>query len=133
MLTRRRLLISLVTVAAGGAVAGWLGLRGRSRNEEAVLRLAESLPKAAGEIGDRYLAGLRARPSRAALARRVAVDLNGSANPAGGGPAAWVAAVVRAEYAAGQTVDVAGWVLARTEARLYALKALKIQGAGARH
>jgi hypothetical protein len=145
MLTRRRLLASLAAVG-GGALAGlaWLGgsrRRARARREAEVLALADALPEAAGAIGAHYLAGLAEPPERAALARRVAADLEAAdpagpdadraleaGPPAGGDTAGRAAAAVRADFAAGRTVEVAGWVLARTEASLYALKALAAAG-----
>ena len=133
MLTRRKLLASIAVLAGGGGLAAWLGLRWRSRTERAVLELAAELPAAAGEIGRRYLAGLKAKPNREELAHSLAAELDKRPTPVGRGQAvrtvaARVAAAVRAEYTAGETVEVDGWVLARTEARLYALRALQLAG-----
>jgi hypothetical protein len=65
------------------------------------------------------------------LARGIADDL-AALEPAGllevRGPVENIAAAVSADFAAGRSTVVDGWVLARTEARLFALRALRMEG-----
>ena len=123
--TRRRLLIAAAGVAAAAAVgpSGLFTLIERlSRSDaESLLRGLITDRDGATRLGSSYLA---AHPTEAR--RRVLVhDLVGPTEPTSVSHASGeVAARIRGDYAARSTVVVDGWVLSRTEARLYALVAL---------
>lgn len=125
-MTRRRVLLALLLGLAAGPALG-----GASRLAlPAWLQRLHGDPLAAARLGAAYLA---AHPDEAApgvLLRAIEAALGGPVDPAtaGGVDAAALAArleaVVRADYRRGDAVSVNGWVLSRTEARLYALAAL---------
>jgi hypothetical protein len=124
-LTRRRLLIAAVTlaaaVAAGPGVVAPLIERLAAGNPADLLRALITHGEGATYLGRRYL---QAHPSEArsdVLVRR----LVGTNSPTSEREASRAVAVrIRSDYAAGRTVKVDGWVLSRTEARLYALVAM---------
>jgi hypothetical protein len=127
MLTRRRLLSSLLAV--GGAAAfglEWLGCGRQRQRAAAVQALAGTLPEGARALGLRYLrdAPDEAKPE---LLTRLLVERLYPPPPDALDAAleARVAATVRADFAARRTVLVEGWVLAETAARLCALAALE--------
>ena len=111
-------------IAAAGVSAGVVGVRLTPRRVPAFRALAEPEllallgPHAVHEIGAHYLAAEPVRRTAAALR-----DLAWGAAP-GHDLAARVAARVRADFAAGRTVLVNGWVLSVTEARQCALFSL---------
>jgi hypothetical protein len=127
MLTRRRLLASLL--AFGGAAAfglEWLGC-GRQRQRAAAVRaLAGTLPEGARALGLRYLRDAPGEANPELLTRLLLERLYPpSPDPLDAAPEARAAAAVRADFAARRTVLVEGWVLAETAARLCALAALE--------
>ncbi len=96
------------------------GLAGEARGEAACLQACLSDPDGARALGERYLAAFpdeaAALAPLAAEVRRVGAD----------GPAVLRRAVgrrIRADFAAGETVVLDGWVMARTEGRIAALAA----------
>ncbi len=124
-LTRRRLLIAAAGVAAGVAFgpSGLLTLIERlsGRDAASLLRGLITDGEGAARLGRSYLAAHPTEARRVVLVR----DLVGPTVPTSARRASReVAARIRTDYAAGSTVVVDGWVLSRTEARLYALVAL---------
>jgi len=127
MRTNRRILLTCLAATAGSAAAvGRLRCPGAARAEPVSIALLRSLmddPDSAGVIGTRYrqLFPIEDHPRVLAAAIVAALGI------ADGEPVdreqlrSCVGARVRAEFAAGDSVRVAGWVLARTEARLWAL------------
>lgn len=133
--TRRAFLLSLLTGAAGAGVlvagcappaggrsafdrwSGWL--LGATGNRDAVIR-----------VGRLYLQAYPAQGNADALLkeidRAIAAQLDGTALEAADRARAGAALdrAVRSEYARGEVVMVAGWVLSVNEARAYAAVAL---------
>jgi hypothetical protein len=136
-LARRKLLQHLVLAALLGALPASLRRAGAGARAEALAaRLTGCLSDAGGayRLGAAYLVVAPEEADRArlalhiaggaararALARRDTPDLR-----------RWLRGRQRRDFAAGRTVEVAGWVLSRTEARLCALVALaRRQAAG---
>jgi hypothetical protein len=124
-LTRRRLLIGaaglLGALAAGPSVLVPLIERLAAADAAALLRGLIRHREGAIQLGRSYLSAHPSEASRAALVRQLA----GPIAPASSERAArGVGTRIREDYAIGHTVVVEGWVLSRTEARLYALVAL---------
>lgn len=124
-ITRRRLLIAAAGVAAAVAAgpSGLLTLIERMSAPDAasLLRGLITDREGAANLGRSYLAAHPTEAQRRVLVR----DLVGPAVPTSVSRASReVANRIRGDYAAGSTVVVDGWVLSRTEARLYALVAL---------
>lgn len=124
-LSRRRLLISAAGIAAAVAVgsSGLLTLIERLSGADAasLLRGLITDREGAARLGRSYLGVHPTEARRGVLVR----DLVGLTEPTSVSDASReVAARIRGDYAAGSTVVVDGWVLSRTEARLYALVAL---------
>jgi hypothetical protein len=131
--TRRAFLLAVLAGVTGGAtltnryslaaaspeVCGppaWLaGITGR---RDAVVRLGQTYLKTRPAEQDSDV--LAAAIDRA-LASELAADARAAADPLQ--VIAALRRVVRAEYARGEVVRVAGWVLSTTEARLYGLQA----------
>jgi len=84
---------------------------------------------AAARLGQAYLDAHPQEAEHDALYNRVMSTLQGHAGFTGaqtdGERFAAIATVVSEDYVAGDTVLAAGWVLSRTEARIYALLALR--------
>ena len=132
-MNRRRLLWGAAPVL--GALALWpggTGLRwpggtapGSAGRLAAVLRQ----PASAARIGRAYLAAHPAEAELTLLVEGVVGgwdDAEGWLERAGPGELrARLRAQIRADFAARRTVSVQGWVLARTEARLFGLAALR--------
>ena len=137
---------SLLTAMAGGLawsfllprrVLGAAPLVARTPEADLARRLVETLrrPASAAAVGRAYLA---ARPDEAAAPARLVEGICAAWRRDGGGPDPARAgrralrrrlhAQLREDFAAGRTVDVAGWVLGETEARLFALAALAAGG-----
>lgn len=125
---RRQVLTVLATIAAGGlpALAAAVA-RGESGVEIAPDTLTD--PGGAGRFGRAYLADFPAEADREALLKSLEAALLAE------GPAVPVDAEavfmrldrrVRAEYIRGDIVLVDGWLLSRSEARLYALSVLSL-------
>ena len=124
-LTRRRLLISAAGVAAAVVVGSsglWTLIERLSEADAAsLLRGLITDRDGAARLGRSYLDAHPTQARRAVLVR----DLVGPTEPASAADASReVATRIRNDYAARSTVVVDGWVLSRTEARLYALVAL---------
>jgi hypothetical protein len=124
-LTRRRLLIAaagfLGTVAAGPSAIVQLIERLAPADAAALLRGLITDREGAAQLGRTYLDAHPSEASRAALVRQLADPIAPtSAERAARG----VGKRIREDYAIGHTVVVEGWVLSRTEARLYALVAI---------
>lgn len=127
----RRDLLKRLTV---GGLAATLPLPlvlgpGREAFEPLALRLARLFSQAhsAAFIGERYLATHRETPDASVLAARVAGDLRHYLRLSGAGSdglRALLAAQQKEDFAAGRTVNVEGWILSLTEARLCAIAAL---------
>jgi hypothetical protein len=124
-LTRRRLLIAAAGVAAAVAVgpSSLLTLIERLSGADAasLLRGLITDRDGAARLGRSYVA---AHPSEARSGVLVRGLVGATAPTSVSGASRKVAARIRGDYAAGSTVVVDGWVLSRTEARLYALVAL---------
>jgi hypothetical protein len=123
--TRRRLLAAAVTVAAavtaGPSVVLPLIERLAAGNTAGHLRALITHDAGAAYLGRRYLQAHPSEARRDVLVRRL-VGTNAPTSAREASRA--VAARIRSDYAAGRTVRVDGWVLSRTEARLYALVAI---------
>lgn len=129
-MNRRRLLVTFGAVtgaawaAAAGPVRAALGSAGPAARLVGVLDHAAS----AAAVGRAYL---RAHPEEAEPDRLVR-ELSAGIRCQGCDPdraertrlRAAIAARIRADFAASRVVQVDGWVLSRTEARLYGLAAL---------
>jgi hypothetical protein len=124
-LTRRRLLIAAAGLAAAAAVGPscLLTLVERLSGAEAasLLRGLITDREGAARLGRSYLAAHPTEARSGVLVR----DLVGAIEPTSvSGASREVADRIRGDFAAGNTVVVEGWVLSRTEARLYALVVL---------
>ena len=124
-LTRRRLLIAAAAIV-GAAAAGPSALlplieRMTSADAAGLLRGLITHRESAAQLGRTYLDAHPNEARRAALMRQLAGPI---ALTSAERAAREVATRVRADYAMGRTVVIEGWVLSRTEARLYALVAL---------
>jgi hypothetical protein len=124
-LTRRRLLIAAAGLGAAvvaGPIAMWPVVeRFAASDPAALLRGLVTHRGAAVALGRSYLEANPTEAHRADLVR----NLVGARVPASTSRASReVASRIRADYRAGRTVVVEGWVLSRTEARLCALIAL---------
>lgn len=109
----------LVAVAHGGAAD-------RASLNDMIMSLFGDR-RAAATVGRAYLAQRpEERNAPRLLARVLETDSGASAMPslAAADLHAWLRQRSRADFAAGRTVWVEGWLLAQTEARLYALAAL---------
>ncbi len=139
-MNRRRLLIGAAPAVA--AMALWpaiasLPWRGAQAASSPARRLAGTLrnPASAARVG---LAYLQQHPAEAHLARLLE-GLVGEWHDAGGwldrvGPGELRSRLreqIRADFAARRTVRVHGWVLAQSEARLFAVAALVVGGVAA--
>ena len=123
-ISRRAFLASLAVVGAGG---GLVLLLRRSRPgdpvaEEAKVALAgiPADPKAARTIGSAYLAAEPGEADEAALVAGLFGE-DGLGEAAPGDLSERLRSLVRTDFAAGRTVVLGGWVLARSEARMCAL------------
>jgi len=105
---------------AGRALAEGPGPRGPDAGLPDCLPDCLSDPGGTRALGERYLAAF---PEEAAALAPLAAEVR---RAGAGGPAALRRAVggrIRADFAAGQTVVLDGWVMARTEGRIAALAA----------
>jgi hypothetical protein len=124
-LTRRHVLV--MAAAAAGAVAigptGWFGLIERlvAADVEGLLRGLITDREGAARLGRSYLG---AHPTEARSGILVSRLIGPTEPTSAAGASREVASRIRGDYAADRTVVVDGWVLSRTEARLYALVAL---------
>jgi hypothetical protein len=124
-LTRRRLLIGALTVAAavvaGPAVVVPLIERLAPGSTADLLRALITHDEGASYLGRRYL---QAHPTEARSDVLVRMLVGTNAPTSERETSRALAVRIRSDYAAGRTVKVDGWVLSRTEARLYALVAI---------
>ncbi|HYM32604.1 MAG TPA: hypothetical protein VEU47_14965 [Candidatus Cybelea sp.] len=122
IIDRRRLLEIAAGVLAASALRPSLSSAGDAARYSAVLRRAD----AAARLGQLCLARLGGDDHEAALVERITTALGpGAARLDATGLKAAVRAACANDFAAGRTIDVAGWILAETEVRLYALVALE--------
>jgi hypothetical protein len=129
VITRRSALAALSGLAAGAAAwVAWLRFRGPSFSEPAGLAqvgaaFAFESRSRWHELGKRYLAEY---PDDRDVDRWVAEMLGRTGGCCRDREELVLVTAerVRADFAAGQTVSIQGWILARTEARLAALAAL---------
>lgn len=124
-LTRRRLLIAAgglgAAVAAGPGGLLPLIERLTAADAASLLRNLVTDREGAARLGRTYLAAHPGEARGGGLVRALA----GPTGPtSASGASSAVAARIRSDYAAGNTVVVDGWVLSRAEARLCALVAL---------
>jgi hypothetical protein len=123
--TRRRLLVAaagiIAAAAAGPSAILPLIERLTSPDTAGLLRGLITHRDSAAQLGRSYLDAHPNEARSAALVRQLAGPI---ALTSAERAAREVAARVRADYARGRTVVIEGWVLSRTEARLYALVAL---------
>ena len=114
----------LATAAAAGLMCGSPGSARAAAPPEArcLLALLRS-PAAARRIGRAYLETAGDEAEQAKLAALIVGD-GVDGGTVDGDLLRHVAERQRADFAAGRTVKVGGWVLSRTEARLYALAAV---------
>lgn len=123
---RRRFLRATAVAAAAVAIGpGTLVLlmQGMWRDDAAIAAIRALIPHRAQavQLGRAYLAVHRDEGSAAVLLRH----LLGPPSPGSAAETAQrIAARIRADYVAARTVTVKGWILSRTEARLYALVAV---------
>jgi hypothetical protein len=121
---RRRLLIAAagigVSAAVGPRVLGLMLEQLVAADVAQVLRGLVIHRESAIQLG---LAYLRAHPDEYGATELTALILGGRGVPRGG-EAASVSARMRADFEARRVVTVDGWILSRTEARLYALCAV---------
>lgn len=122
---RRRVLLAalgLATSVAIGPRAIGLFLERLAAANDLAQALRELVPhrESAARLGRAYLASV---PAEASSTRLVALIL-GAPTRRTGREAAHVASRIQTEFDAGRVVNVAGWILSPTEARLYALSAL---------
>jgi hypothetical protein len=123
---RRRFLLATVALAASVAIGPrTLALLAELLPEddaaiEAVRALIAHRAHAA-QLGSAYLAGHPGEGRPALLLHHLAGPLPPRS---AAGARDRIAARIRADYASARTVTVEGWILSRTEARLYALVAL---------
>lgn len=128
-LSRRDLLTALVFGLAGGATAACGTSKQDLLDFGARLRhLVATLPTEAASLGRRYRRQGSAGTEAEDLLEEILSDLRAaSLKGVRGGTeerlAMSLADLVRRDFAQGHTVELGGWVLARTEARLYALAA----------
>ena len=123
---RRQVLTLLAMVAAGGLPAVFAA---PARDESGVEIAPDTLtdPAGAGRFGRAYLGDFPAEADRETLLMRLEAALlaEGSEVPADAEAVfTRLDRRVRTEYARGEVVVVDGWLLSRTEARLYALSVL---------
>ena len=127
-MNRRAALGLMAATGAGAALAGLPA--GAGAAEVAAHRLARLFRdgEAARAIGRAYLSRAPEEADAGTLFARLAADDPQAAHALSStdteGARAWLRGRVRADFAAGRTADVAGWRLARTEARAMALLAL---------
>ena len=115
-MTRREALLLLA--AAGGSLRHLLPAELRA--EDVTDRFARALDaEAVRELGRRYLALAPAEASPAALRAALAAGRR-----PGERDAAFVARMVREDFAAGRVVELRGWHLSRTEGRILAAVSL---------
>jgi hypothetical protein len=122
-LNRRRFLVSLAT-AVGGGVALVISIPGCRGEQPYYVELTEFVtdPASARILGDAYL---QLQPAESDVARLVAWVFPALSNerepPARDAVAQQLLAQIRADFDAERIVRVGGWVLSRSEARLFAL------------
>jgi hypothetical protein len=122
---RRRLLLAAVGLAASVAIGpGAIGLvldrLDAAERVSTALRKLVPHRESAADLGRAYLETAAAEGS----AMRLASLIIGGTSVAPGREAARVASNIRADFAAGRVVTVRGWIVSRTEARLFALCAI---------
>ena len=131
-IARRHVLVSLAAMLAGVMLPSLGPAAGEVPGSQAVGLLNILVPDtaAAGRLGRAYLT---AHPAELDLQRLVdgvlgPMRLSGGADAIDSTPEAELIARIRRlvidDYLAGRIVDIDGWVLSITEARLYALAAL---------
>ena len=129
-LGRRQMLGLLATIAAGGLTAV---LAAPARDGPRLEIVPDTLtdPGAAERFGRAYLAAYPAEADRETLLGHLEAALfPGGTAVRSGAEAVFTRfdRVVRGEYADGEVIVVAGWLLSRSEARLYALSVLYREG-----
>jgi hypothetical protein len=121
---RRRLLIAAagitISAAIGPRVLGLILERLVAADIAPVLRELVIHRESAIQLGRAYL---RAHPHEAGATELTSLILGGRGVPSGD-EAASVSASMHADFKAGRVVTVDGWIVSRTEARLYALCAV---------
>ncbi len=130
-ISRRRLLGAAVVGAVGGGASlrPWRTLV-RVVEPDPAVRLAGVFHdrRSASAVGRRYLGERREPPSVTRLTDDVAASLRGGRRAIveadDGALRELLAGAVRADFGADRVVEVDGWVLSATEARLYGLAAL---------
>lgn len=127
-LARRTLLkagSTLIALAALGRTA--YALPAPEGPEAALLRLISSRP-AAERLGRRYLRQHPEEADAGRLARRILARLEAQGGSTARLGRASLRHTLAADFAAGRTRTIDGWILAETEADLCALAALKARG-----
>ena len=121
---RRRFLAAALALAAGGLLPATLQAAGA--DVTARLTSALSDPTSASRLGRAYLAAHPEEADSEALAQRLEQALEARGAPAGDRDEliAGLNVLVQDEYVTAPLVSVDGWLLAQSEARLYALAAL---------
>ena len=125
--SRRTFLLTVMVGALATAGCGEQGTSGSAGEVPAWLPGTVGDVDAAARIGRPYLAADPGEANLDSLLAAIDNALGGEIETAGGDPQQVLAALqraVRAEYVRGQSVNVQGWVLSVTEARLYAVLAL---------
>ena len=121
MATRREFLVRSALVLAGGTLVATLESCGGGDLTEVQAELAALLPPAAGAVGKAFL---KVRPEEAETAAQALFDALEAARvdmTNSGAVGDGLRALSRGDYAAQRTVEVKGWVLSLTEARLCTL------------
>ena len=125
-LSRRQVLIGMtaaVTAGAAGLAVRWARHDTSDPSSSPARTTRPSAPEAALlSVGRQYVADHPDEATPEAL--RAALGIGGEAATEPSELLARHRTAVRDDLASGRTVDVAGWVLARTEARIAALAAL---------
>ena len=117
---------TLAPVLPGGRSLAAALETGPHRDAARVTRLFAH-PESARIVGESYLATLPVRPDLDELLHEIFPDVEGRALAQAGSTgelSSWLDARRRSDFEQGRVVDVAGWLLSGTEARLCALAAL---------
>lgn len=117
--TRRALLGAAIAVLAGATFRIWTGHRAAEGERADALIATLRDPDAARRVGKQVLAQYPEWDDAGPLWRALRAEAGATDNLA-----EQLTQRVREDFDAGRVVAVDGWILARTEARLYALAAL---------
>jgi hypothetical protein len=121
---RRRQILTLLAVIAAGGLPSLPGVPAAGKSGVELVPETLTDPGAAERFGRAYLAAFPSEADRDTLLQRLAAALvaGEQAVPSGAGAVlARFDRLVRGEYTRGDVIGVDGWLLSRSEARLYAL------------